>query len=389
MKILAVSLIMMILILISPIIAVAQTEETASGSNVITATTSVNAPEEGQSDIDEAIKLRERERIAWMEMRTLRNCKVDADCISIICPMVIGRDTPMCVEGVCICGPGRTPKYQINETKIAVCMEIREKIRNMIEEMREERNEAKVQEMVREMTRLREENKDCFPSPVSPVPLIALESRIKKAQAEDEFLEEMKNLKEELINEITSQNLTGKELAEVVREYNEKKRELVKEFVQKIHEINLERMEEIKEVVIARHVKWENETLFNVTRVTLTVNGKNITIEPGDNVTISVEGVVVKSKIPLRVRNNSIEDVETNQIIRETPERIKARIREQIREMRLERKENKPVYVVAASKAGRLLGIIPVNVNVNYEISAIDGSTISINRPWWSFLVLG
>jgi len=379
----------LVILLILPVMVVSQVQE-RRGENVETALmTSINLPSTEKNETDETIKLRERERIAWMEMRTLRNCKVDADCISIICPMVIGRDTPTCVEGVCICGPGRTPKYPINETKITVCMEIREKIRNMIEEMREERNEAKVQEMVREMTRLREENKDCFPSPVSPVPLIALESRIKKAQAVDEFLEEMKNLKEELINEITSQNLTGKELAEVVREYNEKKRELVKEFVQKIHEINLERMEEIKEVVIARHVKWENETLFNVTRVTLTVNGKNITIEPGDNVTISVEGVVVKSKIPLRVRNNSIEDVETNQIIRETPERVKARIREQIREMRLERKENKPVYVVVATKQGRLLGIIPANVNVNYEISAIDGSTISINRPWWSFLVLG
>ncbi len=379
----------LIILLILPVMTVAQMQEGKGESVETMLTTLTNLPPTEENETDEVIKLRERERIAWMEMKTTRSCKVDADCISIICPMVIGRDTPMCVEGVCICGPGRTPKYQINETKIAVCMEIRGKIRNMIEEMREERNEAKVQEMVREMTRLREENKDCFPSPVSPVPLIALESRIKKAQAEDEFLEEMKNLKEELINEITSQNLTGKELAEVVREYNEKKRELVKEFVQKIHEINLERMEEIKEVVIARHVKWENETLFNVTRVTLTVNGKNITIEPGDNVTISVEGVVVKSKIPLRVRNNSIEDVETNQIIRETPERIKARIREQIREMRLERKENKPVYVVAATKQGRLLGIIPANVNVNYEISAIDGSTISINRPWWSFLVLG
>jgi len=175
----------------------------------------------------------------------------------------------------------------------------------------------------------------------------------------------------------------------VIKEYNEKRKELVKEFVQRIHEINMERMEEIKEVVVARHVKWENETLFNVTRIVVTVNGKNITIEPGDNVTISVEGVVVKSIIPLKVKNNTIEDADTNQTIRETPDRIKARIREQIREMKLERKENKPVYIVAAAKQGRLLGIIPVNVSVNYEISATDGSTITVNRPWWSFLVLG
>jgi antitoxin (DNA-binding transcriptional repressor) of toxin-antitoxin stability system len=272
---------------------------------------------------------------------------------------------------------------------IAICSEIREKIRNMVELMKEEKNETMIQERLRELVRLRDEYKDCFPRPVNPVPIIAIESKIKKAQTVDEFQDEMKNLREEMLNNITSQNLTGRELAQVIKEYNEKRKELVKEFVQRIHEINMERMEEIKEVVVARHVKWENETLFNVTRIVVTVNGKNITIEPGDNVTISVEGVVVKSIIPLKVKNNTIEDADTNQTIRETPDRIRAEIREQIREMKLERKENKPVYVVAAEKQGRLLGIIPVNVSVNYEISATDGSTIKVNRPWWSFLVLG
>jgi len=329
-------------------------------------------------------------KIAWREIETKRRCKVDLDCItSIICPMAIGMDTPMCVNEICICGPGRTPKYPINETKIATCWEIRSKIREIAESIKEEKNETMVQEKIRELTRLKEEYKDCFPQPVSTVPMIAIESRIKKAQAVDEFLEEMKNLKEEMLNNITSQNLTGKELAQVIKEYNEKRKELVKEFVQRIHEINLERMEEIKEVVVARHVKCENETLFNITRITVTVNGKSVTIEPGDNVTISVEGVVVKSKIPLRVRNNSIEDAETNQTIRETPERVRAKIREQIREMKLERKGNNPIYLVAATKQGRLLGIIPVSVSVNYEISATDGSTITVNKPWWSFLVLG
>jgi antitoxin (DNA-binding transcriptional repressor) of toxin-antitoxin stability system len=375
--------------LVLPVIAIAQMqqEEVSGTQKTVVLSTSISPSEENGTD--EAIMLREREKIAWMEMKNLRNCKVDSDCITVICPMVIGRDTPMCIGGVCICGPGRNPKYTINETKIAICSEIREKIRKMVELMKEEKNETMIQERLRELVRLRDEYKDCFPRPVNPVPIIAIESKIKKAQAVDEFQDEMKNLREEMLNNITSQNLTGKELAQVIKEYNEKRKELVKEFVQRIHEINMERMEEIKEVVVARHVKWENETLFNVTRIVVTVNGKNITIEPGDNVTISVEGVVVKSIIPLKVKNNTIEDADTNQTIRETPDRIRARIREQIREMKLERKENKPVYIVAAAKQGRLLGIIPVNVSVNYEISATDGSTIKVNRPWWSFLVLG
>jgi len=387
-------LMLLTILLIIPVIALAQMqapqppETNGQKIAIITASENQSTSEVEIEKIEQ--RVRERERMIWGKAEEkFISCKVDEDCKGMICIMVIGMDTPMCVNGKCICGPGRMAKYPINESKILVCIEAREKIREIVEKAREEKNITKAEEILNELVKLREEYKDCFPQPVNPVPIIAIESRIKKAQAVDEFQDEMKNLREEMLNNITSQNLTGRELAQVIKEYNEKRKELVKEFVQRIHEINMERMEEIKEVVVSRHVKWGNETLFNVTRIVVTVNGKNITIEPGDNVTISVEGVVVKSIIPLKVKNNTIEDAETNQTIRETPDRIKARIREQIREMKLERKENKPVYIVAAAKQGRLLGIIPVNVSVNYEISATDGSTIKVNRPWWSFLVLG
>jgi len=387
-------LMLLTILLIIPVIALAQMqapqppETNGQKIAIITASENQSTSEMDVEKIEQ--KIMERERMIWGKAEEkFRSCKVDEDCKGIFCPMVIGMDTPMCINGKCICGPGRMAKYPINESKISICIQAREKIREIAEKAREEKNITKVEETLNELVKLREEYKDCFPQPVNPVPIIVIESKIKKAQAVDEFQDEMKNLREEMLNNITSQNLTGKELAQVIKEYNEKRKELVKEFVQRIHEINMERMEEIKEVVVARHVKWENETLFNVTRIVVTVNGKNITIEPGDNVTISVEGVVVKSIIPLKVKNNTIEDADTNQTIRETPDRIRARIREQIREMKLERKENKPVYIVDAAKQGRLLGIIPINVSVNYEISATDGSTIKVNRPWWSFLVLG
>jgi len=317
-----------------------------------------------------------------------KSCKSDLDCLGIFCPAVVGLDTPMCVDEKCICGPGKAVKYPINESKIASCLKIRERMKEIIEEAREEKNMTRAQETLNELAKLKEEFKDCFPRPM-PVAPIAIEAAVKKMKTVEEFREEMKELQEEMLNNITTQNLTGKQLAEIVKEYNEKRKELVKDFVEKIHEINMERMEEIKEVVVSKHVKWENESLVNVTKITVTVNGKNITIEPGDNVTISIEGVVVKSIIPLKVKNNTIEDAETNQTINETPEKIKTKIREQIREMKLERKQGIPAYVIAAVKPGRFLGIIPVNINVNYEIAATNGTTLTINRPWWSFLVFG
>jgi hypothetical protein len=318
----------------------------------------------------------------------LKSCESDLDCLGIFCPAVVGLDTPMCVDEKCICGPGKAVNFIINESKIASCLKIRERMKEIIEEAREEKNMRRVQETLNELAKLKEEFKDCFPQPM-PVAPIAIEAAVKKMKTVEEFREEMKKLKEEMLNNITTQNLTGEQLAEIVKEYNEKRKELVKEFVEKIHEINMERMEEIKEVVVSKHVKWENESLVNVTKITVTVNGKNVTIEPGDNVTIIVEGVVVKSVIPLRVKNNTIEDAETNETIKETPEVVKARIREQVKEMKLERKQGIPAYVVSAVKQGRLFGIIPVNINVNYEIAATNGTTLTINKPWWSFLVFG
>jgi hypothetical protein len=317
-----------------------------------------------------------------------KSCKSDLDCLGIVCPAVIGLDTPMCVDEKCICGPGKEVKYPINESKIAFCWKIRERMKEIAEKVREEKNMTRAQETLNELVKLKEEFKECFPQPM-PVAPIAVEAAVKKMETVEEFREEIKKLKEEMLNNITTQNLTGKQIAEIVKEYNEKRKELVKDFVEKIHEINMERMEEIKEVVVSKHVKWEDKNLVNVTKITVTVNGKNITIEPGDNVTISVEGVVVKSVIPLKVKNNTIEDAETNETINETPEMVKARIREQVKEMKLERKQGIPAYVVSAVKQGRLLGIIPVNINVNYEIAATNGTTLTINKPWWSFLVIG
>ncbi|MEM5878894.1 MAG: DUF5667 domain-containing protein [Candidatus Aenigmatarchaeota archaeon] len=41
--------------------------------------------------------------------RTRMNCSDDAECRGLICPMVLGNDTPICLSGFCICGA----KWQI------------------------------------------------------------------------------------------------------------------------------------------------------------------------------------------------------------------------------------------------------------------------------------
>lgn len=45
--------------------------------------------------------------------RTRINCSSDAECVKLVCPMLVGNDTPICVEGRCVCGA----KWQIRERK--------------------------------------------------------------------------------------------------------------------------------------------------------------------------------------------------------------------------------------------------------------------------------
>jgi len=321
---------------------------------------------------------------------TEKSCISDSDCLGIICPMVIGMDTPRCYQGKCVCGPN--PKLnltQLNETKIGECLRIREEI---IAKIREG-NYTK-----EEIEKLREEYKECLPQP-QPIPPeyskeeieeIAKKYREEKRNLTQAFVESVKELNEMKAELVLTSNLTGKELADKIKEINDQRKELVRDYVEKIKEINLARNEELKEAIqeieIGRNVSIEKEKV-NVTRIVVTVNGKEIEIEPGDNVTITVEGTVAKSKVPLKWREGKLEDAETNATLNVTPDQI--RVRERVREMVLARKGNNLVYLVNAEKTGRILGLIPVNLQVNYEISAENGKEISVTRPWWAFLVFG
>lgn len=48
-----------------------------------------------------------------MERVEVINCTTDVDCWHLICPQVVGHDTPLCREGRCVCG-GR---WEINKTE--------------------------------------------------------------------------------------------------------------------------------------------------------------------------------------------------------------------------------------------------------------------------------
>ncbi|MEM0476579.1 MAG: hypothetical protein QW367_03005, partial [Candidatus Aenigmatarchaeota archaeon] len=58
-------------------------------------------------------KIIEINEIKEISKEIRKECKIDADCIDILCPQAIGIDTPRCIER-CICGPNPA----LNLTKI-------------------------------------------------------------------------------------------------------------------------------------------------------------------------------------------------------------------------------------------------------------------------------
>ena len=48
--------------------------------------------------------------------------------------------------------------------------------------------------------------------------------------------------------------------------------------------------------------------------------------------------------------------------------------------------ETKAAYVLQTEKRARLLGFIPVFMNVQAQVDSTDGVVLSVNKPWWSFL---
>jgi len=322
---------------------------------------------------------------------TEKSCTSDSDCLGIVCPMAIGMDTPQCYQGKCICGPNPALNLTLNKTKIEECLRIREQIKAKIREG----NYSK-----EEIEKLREKYKECWPQP-QPIPPEKIVNRTKiqeiikkyreeKGNLTQAFVESIKELNEMKTDLVLTSGLTGKELSDKIKEINDQRKEIVKDYVDKIKEINLARNQELKEVIqeieIGKNVSVDKEKV-NITKIVVTVNGQEVEIKPGDNVTISVEGVMVRSKVPLKWIKGKLEDAETNATLNVTPNQIK--VRERVREMVLTRKGNNLVYLVNAEKSGRILGLIPVNVQVNYEISAENGKEISVTRPWWAFLVFG
>lgn len=49
--------------------------------------------------------------------------------------------------------------------------------------------------------------------------------------------------------------------------------------------------------------------------------------------------------------------------------------------------EEKPVYKVRGNKSARIIGLVPVIMEIEVEIDIETGETTAVRKPWWAFLV--
>ena len=60
---------------------------------------------------------------------------------------------------------------------------------------------------------------------------------------------------------------------------------------------------------------------------------------------------------------------------------------EEVGDVELEIKNEKPKYVISAKKKGKLFAIISINLNIKVDVNAENGNIEKVEKPWWSFLV--
>ena len=194
---------------------------------------------------------------------------------------------------------------------------------------------------------------------------------------------------EETIENITQKNFTRQQLITKLRDLQNEKKELIKNFVTRMKELNLQRQNIIQRLRIGRQVQVEGMKT-NISKINVVIGNQSITITPGSKIKISVANETAEADIELELENNTLVDPTTNKTIKILPTQLKHKFRrEKIRKMILKRLKNKPVYEVQASRPGRLLGFIPVTLNVKHDVDATSGNVELTVKPWWSFLVLG
>jgi hypothetical protein len=110
-------------------------------------------------------------------------------------------------------------------------------------------------------------------------------------------------------------------------------------------------------------IKIEHENVSAITKETIEIEEKTIKV------------VTPKQDIQINV----LPAVAVSVVISQVPHEIKS--------VELKVVDEKPIYEIEGTKAGKLLWLIPVSFQIQTHVDAQTGETVKLEKPWWSFLV--
>ncbi|MEA3324907.1 MAG: hypothetical protein U9Q37_07195 [Euryarchaeota archaeon] len=61
----------------------------------------------------------------------------------------------------------------------------------------------------------------------------------------------------------------------------------------------------------------------------------------------------------------------------------------EVKSVELKGDGQEPVYEVIATKEARILGLVPVSIDLEMEVDASNGEIKVTKKPWWGFLCSG
>lgn len=124
----------------------------------------------------------------------------------------------------------------------------------------------------------------------------------------------------------------------------------------------------------------------------VSIQTKNVQIEKIANGTISINisGVSAQTTETLKVENSKISVVTPigAKAVNVLPDEVlnKTEIANQtIESLNLVVKNNAPTYEVKAKKQVKILGLIPIDMDITTQISAESGNVTAVIKPWWYF----
>lgn len=122
------------------------------------------------------------------------------------------------------------------------------------------------------------------------------------------------------------------------------------------------------------------------------IQNKKVAIEkkPDNTFAIKTETLSVTSPLEITSLSSKVYAKKANgeEEVKVLPENIKTKSElENINKIEIKEKDDKVVYVFHEAKKGKLFFVIPISVTIEQTYDVENGSSISVKKPWWSFLV--